>query len=78
MSGRDLPSGLATVGNTASARHRRAPSLSLAKGWGGQLVTLDRGIPGAVLIPKQPDGPMMIRETTVPYCVGTQYASRLN
>jgi hypothetical protein len=52
--------------------------LSLAKGWGGQLVTLDRGIPGAVLIPKQPDGPMMIRETTVPYCVGTQYAARLN
>jgi predicted nucleic acid-binding protein len=52
--------------------------LSLAKGWGGQLVTLDAGIPGAILIPKQPDGPMMVREPTIPYRVGTRYASRLN
>ncbi len=52
--------------------------LSLAKGWGGQLVTLDAGIPGAILIPKQPDGPMMVREPTIPYRVGVRYASRLN
>ncbi len=52
--------------------------LSLAKGWGGQLVTLDGGIPGALLIPKQPDGPMMVREPTIPYRVETRYASRLN
>jgi len=52
--------------------------LSLAKAWGGQLVTLDAGIPGAILIPEQPTGPMMVREPAVPYRVGTRYASRLN
>lgn len=52
--------------------------LSLAKGWGGQLVTLDGGIPGAILIPTQPDEPTMVREPTIPYRVGTRYASRLN
>jgi len=52
--------------------------ISLAKGWGGQLVTLDRGIPGAILIPEQSDGPVMIREPTVAYRVGTRSASRLN
>lgn len=52
--------------------------LSLAKGWGGHLVTLDRGIPGAILIPEQFDAPTMVREPTIPYRVGTRYASRLN
>jgi predicted nucleic acid-binding protein len=52
--------------------------LTLAKGWGGQLVTLDSGIPGAILIPKESDGPMMVREPAIPYRVGTRYASRLN
>jgi len=52
--------------------------LSLAKGWGGQLVTLDAGIPGAILIPKQPDGPMRVSEPTIPYRVRGRYASRLN
>ena len=52
--------------------------LSLAKGWGGQLVTLDAGIPGAILIPKQPDGSMRVREPTIPYRVRARYASRLN
>ena len=52
--------------------------LSLAAGWGGRLVTLDRRIPGAILIPKRPDGPMMVGEQMAPYGVETRYASRLN
>ncbi len=52
--------------------------LSLAKGWGGRLVTLDGGIPGAILIPEQFDGPKMVREPEIPYPVERRYASRLN
>jgi predicted nucleic acid-binding protein len=63
---------------TRSAHVTDGHLLSLAKGWGGQLVTLDAGIPGAILIPKQADGPMTIREPTIPYRVGARYASRLN
>lgn len=45
--------------------------LSLAKAWGSQLVTLDGGIPGAILIADRSGGPMMVREPTVPYRVGS-------
>ena len=63
---------------TQSAHVTDSHLLSLAKGWGGQLVTLDGGIPGAILIPEQPVGPTMVSEPTIPYGVGTRYASRLN
>jgi predicted nucleic acid-binding protein len=43
--------------------------VSLAKAWGGRLVTLDGGIPEAILILEQPGGPMMIREPAIPYLV---------
>jgi predicted nucleic acid-binding protein len=63
---------------TRSAHVTDGHLLSLAKGWGGQLVTLDRGIPGAILIPEQFDAPTMVRDPTIPYRVETRYASRLN
>lgn len=63
---------------TRSAQVTDGHLLALAKGWSGQLVTLDGGIPGAIFIPEQPDGPMMTGEPTIPYRVGRRYASRLN
>lgn len=52
--------------------------LSLAKVNGVEFATLDRGIPGALLIPEQPYGPMMVREPTIPYGAGTHYSSHVN
>jgi toxin-antitoxin system PIN domain toxin len=52
--------------------------LALATARGARLVTLDSGIPGALLIPDLSNGPTMIREPWTPYRVETRYASRLN
>ena len=41
--------------------------LQLAQLHHGRLVTLDTGIPGAVLIPETPEGPLMVREPLVCY-----------
>jgi predicted nucleic acid-binding protein len=43
--------------------------LALATEHGIPFVTLDRGIPGALLIPEYPEGPSMVREAWVPYGV---------
>jgi uncharacterized protein len=40
--------------------------LALAKTHGGQLATLDRFIPGALLIPDEPSAPLEVREEGVP------------
>jgi predicted nucleic acid-binding protein len=45
--------------------------IALAAEYGGTLVTLDRGIPGALLIPEHVEGPLMVREPSVGYgCSG--------
>ena len=49
--------------------------LALAIAHGVPFVTLDRGIPGAVLIPEYPEGPSMIREPQVPYGLRSQIAT---
>jgi predicted nucleic acid-binding protein len=49
--------------------------LALATGRGGRLATLDSAIPGALLIPQEPHGPMMVQEPRVPYGLSSQHAS---
>ena len=52
--------------------------LALAAAYGAPFVTLDRGIPGALLVPEYPAGPSMVREPWVPYGVAsTVKAKRL-
>jgi predicted nucleic acid-binding protein len=41
--------------------------LELAAVHRGPLVTLDKGIPGALLIPEQPENPLMVREPPAHY-----------
>jgi predicted nucleic acid-binding protein len=41
--------------------------LELARLCHARLITLDTGIPGALLIPEQPSGPLMVRESRVHY-----------
>jgi len=52
--------------------------LALANVNGMKFATLDRGIPGALLIPEQPNEPMVVREPTIPYGAGTHYSSHVN
>ena len=49
--------------------------IGLATAHGGLLITLDSGIPGALLIPDQFGGPTMVSEPTIPYRVEKRYAS---
>jgi predicted nucleic acid-binding protein len=52
--------------------------VALAGVHGIRLVTLDSGIPGAMVIPKLPDRPTMVREPAVRYGVESRWPSLLN
>jgi len=52
--------------------------VALAAANGLRLVTLDRGIPDALLLPEHLDGPMMVREPTMPYVAEARYESHVN
>jgi predicted nucleic acid-binding protein len=52
--------------------------LALATANDACLVTHDRGIPGALLIPELPDEPLMVREPSIPYRIETRYGSHVN
>jgi hypothetical protein len=51
--------------------------LALAEEYDGRLVTLDEGIPGALLIPMDGKGPSAVREPTMRYG-GRIYATTSN
>lgn len=48
--------------------------LTLAAAFGASFVTLDEGIPGAILISDYPEGPYMVREPSLPYGYGSRAA----
>jgi predicted nucleic acid-binding protein len=52
--------------------------VALARSHGIRLITLDSSIPGAMLIPKLPEGPTIVRELTAQYRVENHNPSRLN
>jgi len=51
--------------------------LALAKAHDGSLATLDRFIPGAVLIPEETAGPLMVKEPTYAELRGTSWRGAL-